>query len=256
MPTPEVSIIVAVLNGEPWLRSCLESLLAVHYPREDMEIIFVDNGSTDGSIQILREFEPRIRLLHESRRGPSATRNAGVRAAAGRFLAVTDCDCLVHPEWLAGLVQPLRNAQYAAVGGKILARPEAVSVELFGEIIHDHAMAIEYYQPPYLIGMNMAVSKEFFMRIGLFDERWIRWRMAMSPSGFSKPEAPSATVTTRLSTITTAIHCTGLLARDSCMVITNQALLRNTPHSSPRTGTHTRHLRPTAGSTWCAPRLS
>ena len=174
MLKPEVSIIVAVRNGAPWVRGCVESLLALHYPREAVEIIFIDNGSTDASVEILREFEPRIRILRESRRGPSATRNAGVRAAAGHFVAITDCDCLVHPQWLTGLLAPLRNAQYAAVGGKIMARPGAASVELFGEIIHDHAMAIEYYQPPYLIGMNMAVGRELLLSIGLFDERWIR----------------------------------------------------------------------------------
>ena len=173
-PTPEVSIIIPVRNGARWIRRCLESVLALKFARQAMEILCVDNGSNDESVEILRSFQPAIRVLHEPRPGPAAARNAGIRLASAPLVAFTDCDCAVDPLWLSDLVAPLRSERYAAVGGRILARPEAAGVELFGELVHDHARAIEFYRPPYLIGMNMAARKDLLVQLGMFHQRWIR----------------------------------------------------------------------------------
>jgi hypothetical protein len=70
-------------------------------------------------------------------------------------------------------LKPL-DTGYDAVGGRILARPAAEGIELFGECIHDHATAITYNRPPYLIAMNMAAPVDFLKSVGMFDERWIR----------------------------------------------------------------------------------
>ncbi|MBV9294915.1 MAG: glycosyltransferase [Acidobacteriaceae bacterium] len=174
MESPDVSLIIAVRNGARWIDRCIRSLLALQYPRERIEILCVDNGSSDRTLDILRGFRPVIRILHESRRGPGAARNCGARAASAPLIAFTDCDCIVDPLWLSNLLKPLRSGTHAAVGGKILARQGAGSVELFGELVHDHANAIQFYRPPYLIGMNMAVRKDLFSRIGMFDESWTR----------------------------------------------------------------------------------
>ena len=173
-PTPELSVIIPVRNGARWLRRCLESVLALKFAHRAMEVLCVDNGSNDESVDILRSFQPAIRVLHESTPGPSAARNAGILLASAPLVAFTDCDCVVDPLWLSNLAAPLRSERYAAVGGRILARPEAGGVELFGELVHDHSKAIEFYQPPYLIGMNMAARKDLLVRVGMFQERWIR----------------------------------------------------------------------------------
>ena len=171
---PGVSVIVPVYNGEQSIGPCIESLLASREPRDAMEVICVDNASTDATPDILRKFQPSIQVVRETKRGPAAARNAGLRVAAREFAAFTDADCTVDSSWLSNILIPLRAGSAGAVGGKILARPEAGPVEQFGELVHDHYNAIENDRPPYFITMNLAARTDMLHSIGLFDERWIR----------------------------------------------------------------------------------
>lgn len=89
MTNPLVSVIVAVHNGERFLRTALESLHAQDY--EPFEVIFIDDGSEDGSADIAREF-PGIRYVYQDNSGLAAARNAGLELAKGQFLAYLDDD--------------------------------------------------------------------------------------------------------------------------------------------------------------------
>ncbi len=169
----EVSIIVAVRNGQATIRDCVSSILALRFPREHFEVICVDNGSTDATPQILTEFGASIRVRQAERLGAGAARNEGIGIAAGKWVAFTDADCTVHPDWLEELVRPLRASEADAVGGRILARPNAGIIEKFGEVVHDHERAIHCW-PPYLITMNLAVPLAVLRKNGGFDERWLR----------------------------------------------------------------------------------
>ncbi len=169
-----VSVIIPAHNAERFVEACLDSLLASKYPRECFELICVDNASTDGTAGRVARYGGAVKLVREVKRGPAAARNAGLRAASHDIVAFTDADCVVDPGWLAALVAPVAAGEAEAAGGRILARRQAGTVERFGELVHDHAMAIEYYRPPYVITMNLAVRTELLRRIGGFNERWIR----------------------------------------------------------------------------------
>lgn len=171
---PRVSVIVPAYNCEQWIDACLDSILASDYPQELFDVICVDNASTDRTPEILREFQSRVTVLRESKRGASAARNTGLRAAQGPIIAFTDADCMVDPGWLSALVGPLTRGEADAVGGRIRARDEAGPVELFGERVHDHCKAIQYFRPPYLITMNMATRLDLLQSVDGFDERWLR----------------------------------------------------------------------------------
>ena len=169
-----VSVIVPAYNCERWIRSCLDSILASDYPTELMEVICVDNASTDGTPQILEDYRSAVTVVRETKRGASAARNAGLREASGPLVAFTDADCIVDPAWLRHIVEPIQSGTADAAGGKIRARPGAGLVELFGELIHDHSKAITRSRPPYVITMNMSAPLELLRAVGCFDERWIR----------------------------------------------------------------------------------
>ena len=171
---PGISVVVPAYNSERSLRRCLESILGSEYPREQIETICVDNGSADRTARIATEFAPAVTLIHAAKRGPAAARNAGIQAATHSIVAFTDSDCVVDSAWLGRIVEPLLRGTADVAGGRILARPQARPVELFGELVHDHARAIESYQPPYLITMNLAARRDLLRSIGCFDERWIR----------------------------------------------------------------------------------
>lgn len=156
---PYVSVVVPAYNAEDTLDACLESLLGLHYPAERVQLIFVDNGSTDATPAMLQEHQPDIRVLHERRRGPAAARNAGLAVADGEIVAFTDADCIVEEEWLRNIVSPLEGQPTRAVGGLILATRPCNWVERFGERIHDHRSSIEQLDPPYVSGANWATPR-------------------------------------------------------------------------------------------------
>ena len=93
MIPPKVSVIVPVYNTEPWLRECLDSLIG--QTLREIEIVCVNDGSSDGSPAVLREYagrDRRIRIVDQENRGLSEARNAGVRAATGKYLTFLDSD--------------------------------------------------------------------------------------------------------------------------------------------------------------------
>lgn len=171
---PRVSVIVPVYNGEDTIAECVDSILAQSFPRADFELLLIDNASSDGTRAILEKNRDRAVILYESKRGPSAARNCGLRNATGEVVAFTDADCVVHRDWLTSLIAPLADSGIGIVGGTILASRPCNAVEEFGERIHDHQMAIEYYSPPYAITMNWASRKADLERVGFFDEALLR----------------------------------------------------------------------------------
>lgn len=91
--SPAVSVIVPVYNSELYLRRCLDSL--VNQSLKRIEIICVDDGSVDGSLNILNEYakrDSRIIVLSQKNKGPSATRNAGMKIATGKYIGFIDSD--------------------------------------------------------------------------------------------------------------------------------------------------------------------
>ncbi len=103
--TPRVSVVVPVYNVAPWLDRCVASLAGQSFA--DIEILLVDDGSTDGSGRICDQWatrDPRVRAIHTANAGVSAARNRGLREATGKFLAFVDSDDWVDPELIATLV--------------------------------------------------------------------------------------------------------------------------------------------------------
>lgn len=113
MVQPAVSVIIPVYNAERTLQACVDSLDA--QDREGVEVIFVDDGSTDASPDILVRSGHRVILGQH--RGPSAARNLGVEAARAPLVAFTDSDCLVPPHWLSTLERALEQSHAVGAGG-------------------------------------------------------------------------------------------------------------------------------------------
>ena len=118
---PRVSVVIPVLNGEDMIRECLGSLLRLDYPVARREILIVDNGSTDRTAEIIREFP--VRYLREEERGPSKARNLGIVKSQGDIVAFTDVDCVPTRGWLQELVRGFQSAEVGGVAGEIRPIP-------------------------------------------------------------------------------------------------------------------------------------
>lgn len=168
---PLISVIIPVRNGADSIRSCLASLLATSYPEDRREIIVVDNGSTDGTADLVRGFPVRYVTALE-RRGAPAARNVGIRAAQGEILAFTDADCVVTSGWLQAVARGFERPEVGAVAGEILPYPPSTPAER-------HASRVRHLSPqrylarprlPFAVFANLAFRREVFDRIGLLDE--------------------------------------------------------------------------------------
>ena len=112
---PRISIIVPVYNGKGLIEECIESLLALDYAARLLQILVVDNASTDGTAAILEQYP--VTRLFEARRGSTAARNTAIAQAQGEIVAFTDADCVVAANWAKVIEQIFENADVDAVIG-------------------------------------------------------------------------------------------------------------------------------------------
>lgn len=118
MERPRVSVVIPVLNGRSVMTRCLDALLDQTYPADLLEIIVVDNGSTDGTLELLEDRAVTVLSVTDVR-SPYAARNEGVRHAAGEVVAFTDADCQPAREWVERGVAPIAAGAADLVGGEI-----------------------------------------------------------------------------------------------------------------------------------------
>lgn len=118
--TPKISIIIPVYNVEDYLRPCLDSM--IDQTVKEIEIICVDDGSTDGSGTLCDRYQARfpamVRVLHQKNQGVSAARNAGMQMARGEYLTFVDPDDWLEPDMLRTMLEEMQkeNAQAAFCG--------------------------------------------------------------------------------------------------------------------------------------------
>lgn len=98
------SVIIPVWNGEKTIKRCLNSLLTQR--REDVEILVIDDGSTDGSWELIQKYEkeyPCVSAIHQANRGVSAARNTGLKRCTGEYVLFVDCDDYVNRRYFEHL---------------------------------------------------------------------------------------------------------------------------------------------------------
>lgn len=168
------SIVIPTYRRPAQLGDCLAALTGLDFPREQFEVIVVDDGSDHPLNDLVASFQNHlnVRLLSQPHRGPSMARNTGARAAQGIFLAFTDDDCLVAPTWLTALHVRLKAMPQALVGGHTInAYPDnlysTVSQRLTDSLYayyDSHPRSLRFFT-----SNNVAVARSMFLEVGGFD---------------------------------------------------------------------------------------
>jgi GT2 family glycosyltransferase len=165
------SVIVCTRNGRSRIGSCLA---AIRRNRDAFETLVVDDGSVDGTADLVRENFPWVRLITLPASGLSAARNAGAAAALGDIFAFTDDDCEPDGEWLSRLAVVFEQGDFAAVGGPNLPpKPQdwqqAVVCAAPGAPSH---VLLDDTEAEHLPGCNLAVRRSAFEAVGGFDPQF------------------------------------------------------------------------------------
>lgn len=106
-----VTVIIPVYNSEKYLKKCIESVIEQKYKR--LEIIIIDDGSTDKSAEICEEYlekDSRIKFIHQDNKGVSSARNAGIKIATGKYICFIDSDDYVDAEYISDMLRNLEQS--------------------------------------------------------------------------------------------------------------------------------------------------
>lgn len=138
---PQLSIIVPIYNGSQYLYRCVDSILEQEY--RDYEVILVDDGSSDDSLEICYEYErkdSRVIVLHKQNAGLVSARKSGLSVAKGKYIGFVDCDDYIEAEMYSGLMEAAqRDNADIAIGGIIIDNPNSSVIvhNMFSEGFYD-----------------------------------------------------------------------------------------------------------------------
>ena len=151
------TVIIPALNEEDYIENCLRSLRDQTF--RDFEIIVVDGGSTDRTVEISRKYADRVILAPGSKIGEA--RWIGVNEASGEIIVSTDADTLHPPDWLEKLTRHFEDPDVVAVGGAIYPLNPSETTLAYTAGLNTIANSLHWF-----IGSNMAFRKDVFEKAG------------------------------------------------------------------------------------------
>jgi len=187
---PEVAVAIPSCNGRALLESCLDALDASDYPKDRLEILVYDNGSSDGTVEWLAAARAHVRVLSADRNeGFAAPCNRLARAASARAVCFLNNDVRVEPGFLEALTRARVRTGAACIGARILSA-DARRIEFDGgsmsflghgaplrggAVASDHARDEKPFETLFASGAAMLVDREAFLAAGGFDEEYFAY---------------------------------------------------------------------------------
>jgi hypothetical protein len=156
---PSVSVIIPALNAEDSVGACIESVLAQDLPPGELELILVDNGSRDRTLEKARRYP--IQVVEEPRRGRSRARNLGARVARGEYLGFVDVDCEAPKNWLSASLSLMDRPWIGGVQARVQKPGFAPTSPRFTQA---------HYYRPFLDTCAMVTLRSAYRHAHGFDE--------------------------------------------------------------------------------------
>ena len=180
---PNVSIVIPSYNRARELERCIRSLLSLNYPLNALEIVVVDDASTDDTQTMLCKLHDELAshgltlniILHEQQRGVAIARNTGTQAATHDIIAYIDSDCVASPTWLIDLIPYLQDERIAMIGGEIRAYDCSTSTGRYEDVRSSLYMGARSQQVrregplTYLPTANLLIHKSTWQQLHGFE---------------------------------------------------------------------------------------
>jgi len=177
---PFLSIILVNLNGRRWLETCLKSVLESDYPPDIMEVILVDNGSIDGSVELARSIckDSRLKIVQNKRNlGWSPANNQGMKIANGEIIICLSNDMIVDSLWLKEIINTMKlDPSVGIVQCNSISMWDRKSFDSGMNFLDKYGFAYSYapqkrpQQVFFAEGMAFAIRRYVFDEIGGFDD--------------------------------------------------------------------------------------
>lgn len=161
-----ISVVIAVYNGEQYLAEAIDSVLSQTY--RPIEVIVVDDGSTDATANVAKQYEEMVKYRYQANAGTGAARNQGIQLSRGNFLAFLDADDIWLENKLECQMDVFRTyPTVEAVFGHALQFYSPEMDEAFKRKIRISTTILPAYLP-----CAMLISREAFFKVGFFETQW------------------------------------------------------------------------------------
>lgn len=164
-----LSVIVPAYYAEKTLGHCLAALASQTSVDHTVEILVVDDGSTDRTAEVASAY-PGVTLIRQAHQGPAAARNTGARKASGEILLFTDADCVPERDWVAEMTAPFADPRVAAVKGAYRTRQTGL-IARFAQVEFEERYALLKRQSAidFVDSYSAAFRTQAFWDVGGFD---------------------------------------------------------------------------------------
>ncbi len=167
-----ISVVIPAHNEEKTIARCLRSLIDQSLSDEEYEIILVDNNCTDNTVKIAKTFE-KVKIIHESKPGVGAARQAGWAQAQGEFIASTDADCEAPKHWLRKIISYFDSKpEIVAISSGYLFYDRDFYINWIVRIFERSLVALSWFLAGGVMALtanNMAVRKNVYEKTSGFD---------------------------------------------------------------------------------------
>jgi len=194
-----ITVVIAAYNEEKDLPKCLTAITTQDFPKEDYEILVVDNNSTDKTAEIAKSFGARV--ITETKQGNTPAVKCGMDAAEGEIIANTDADTVVFPDWLATIKKIFEDPKVVGATGSAWVKTGNKFKDFVYRKIYDIFIGFNFLiGKPHFTGFNMVTRKKTYDEIGGLDPAF-----TMSPDvdlGLRLAKKGKIVFTTKLKTLT------------------------------------------------------
>lgn len=164
-----VTIVIPAYNSEKTIAQTIEACLNQEYPQEKLEIIVVDDGSTNDTAEIVRKYP--VKYIFQENSGPAKARNTGWKNAQGEIICFTDADCIPPENWISSLVSEYTSEEISGVGGSYeILNPENLLASCIHEEIVSRHLKMAKKGVTHLGSFNLSLRKNVLEKVGGFNE--------------------------------------------------------------------------------------